>query len=48
MEGEEEQVRNLSNAATSDDVEWTLTRFQGHTTLLMLNISQTATDTAIV
>jgi len=48
MEGERELVCNLSNGAISYDVERTLTLFSRSHHSLMLNISQTATDTAIV
>jgi len=48
MEGEYELVCDLSNGAISNDVERTLTLFSRSHHSLMLNISQTATDTAIV
>ena len=47
MKDEQELVCDLSNGAISNDLERTITLFQGHTTLT-LNISQTATDSAIV
>jgi len=48
MEGEEELVGDLSNGAISNELERTLTLFSRLHHSLMLNISQTATDTAIV
>jgi len=47
MEGELEPVCDLSNGAISNDLEWTLTLFLRSHHSLTLNISQTATDTAI-
>ena len=41
-------IRDLSNGAISNDLEWTLTLFSRSGHSLTLNISQTATDTAIV
>jgi len=48
MEGEYELVCDLSNDATSNDIERTLTPFSRSHHSLTLNIIQTATDTAIV
>jgi len=48
MEGELELVCDLSNGAISNDLERTLTLFSRSHHSLMLNISQTATDTVIV
>jgi len=48
MEGEQERVCYLSNGAISSDLERTLTLFSRSHHSLALNISQTATDTAIV
>ena len=48
MEGEQELVRDLSNGAISNDLERTLTLFSRSHHFLTLNVSQTATDTAIV
>jgi len=48
MEGELELVCGLSNGAISNDLERTLTLFSRSHHPLTLNISQTATDTAIV
>jgi len=48
MEGESEHVCDLSNGAISNDLEQTLTLFSKSNHSLTLNISQTATDTAIV
>ena len=48
MEGEQEHVCDLSNGAISNDLERTLTLFLRSHHSLALNISQTATDTAIV
>jgi len=48
MEGKQELVCDLSNGAISNDLERTLTLFSRSHHSLMLNISQTATDTAIV
>ena len=48
MEGEQDLVCNLSNGAISNDLERTLTLFSRSHHSLTLNISQTATDTAIV
>ena len=48
MEGEYELVWDLSNGATSNNLERTLTLFSRSRHSLTLNISQTATDTAIV
>jgi len=48
MEGEYERVCYLSNGATSNDLERTLTLFSRSHHSLALNISQTATDTARV
>ena len=48
MEGEYELVWDLSNGATSNNLERTLTLFSRSHHSLTLNISQTATDTAIV
>ena len=48
MEGEYELVRGLSNGVTSNDLERTLTLFSRSHHSVTLNISQTATDTAIV
>jgi len=47
MEGELELVRDLSNGGISNDLERTLTVFSRSHNSLTLNISQTATDTAI-
>ena len=47
MEGEQEPVCDLSNGAISNDLELTLTLFSRSHHSLTLNISQTATDTAI-
>jgi len=43
-----ELVRGLSNGAISNDLERTLTLFSRSHHSLALNISQTATDTAVV
>jgi len=48
MEGELELVYSLSNGAISNDLERTLTLFSRSHHCLTLNMSQTATDTAIV
>jgi len=48
MEGESELVCDLSNGAISNDLERNLTVFSRSRHSLTLNISQTATDTAIV
>ena len=48
MEGEYELVGDLSNDAISNDFERTLNLFSKSHHSLTLNISQTATDTAIV
>jgi len=48
MEGEWELGRDLSNGAISNDLERTRTLFSRSHHYLTLNISQTATDTAIV
>jgi len=48
MEGEWEFVCDLSNGAMSNDLERTLTLFSKSHYFLMLNILQTATDTAVV
>jgi len=48
MEGEWELVCDLSNGAISNDLERTLSLFSRSHHYLTLNISQTATDTAIV
>ena len=48
MEGEEELVCDLSNGAIYNDFERTLTLFSRSHHSLTINISQTATDTAIV
>jgi len=48
MEGKYKLVGDLSNGAISNDLEWTLTLFSRSYHSLMLNISQMATDTAIV
>jgi len=48
MEGELELLGDLSNGAISNDLERTLTLFSRSHHFLTLNISQTATDTAIV
>ena len=48
MEGEYELVCDLSNGAISNDLERTLTPFSRSHLSLMLNILQTATDTATV
>jgi len=48
MEGEKELVCDLSNGATSNDLERTLTLFSRSHHSLTLNISQTATNTATV
>ena len=48
MEGEQELVCDLSNGAISNDLERILTLFSRSHHSLRLNISQTATDTAIV
>ena len=48
MEGEQELVFDLSNGAISNDFKRTLTLFSMSHHFLTLNISQTATDTAIV
>jgi len=48
MEGEQELVCDLSNGAISNDLERTLILFSRCTTFFTLNVSQTATDTAIV
>ena len=45
---EQEVICNLSNGAISNDLERTLTLFSRSHRSLTLNISQTATDTAIV
>ena len=47
-EGDDELVCDLSNVAISNDLERTLTLFSRSYHSLTLNISQTATDTAIV
>ena len=47
MEREYELLCNLSNSAISHDLERTLTLFSRSHHSLTLNISQTATDTAI-
>jgi len=46
--GEYELVYDLSNGAISNDLEPTLTLFSRSHHFLTLNISQTATDTAVV
>jgi len=48
MAGEYELVCDLLNGAISNDVERTVTLFSRLHHSLTLNISQTATDTAIV
>jgi len=48
MKGEYELVCDLSNGAIFNDLERTLTPFSRSHHSLSLNISQTATDTAIV
>jgi len=48
MEGEYELVWDLSNGDISNDLEQTLTLFSRSYHSFTLNISQTATDTAIV
>ena len=48
MEGESELVCDLSNGATSNDLERPLTWFSRSRYSSTLNISQTATDTAVV
>jgi len=48
MEGEQELVYYLSNGAISNDLERTLTPCSRSHHSFTLNISQTATDTAIV
>jgi len=48
MEGQYELVCDLSNGAISNYLEETLTLFSRSHHSLTLNISQTATDTAIV
>jgi len=48
MEGEWELVCDLSNGAISNDLGRTLTLLSRSRHSLTLNISQTATDTAIV
>jgi len=48
VEGEQELVCDLSNGSISNDLERTLTLFSRSHHSLMLNISQTATDMAIV
>jgi len=48
MEGEYELVCDILNDAISNDLERTLTVFLRSHHSLTLNISQTATDTAIV
>jgi len=48
MEGEQELVCDLSSDAISNDLEQTLTLFSTSHHSLTRNISQTATDTAIV
>jgi len=48
MEGEYELVCDLLNGAISNDLERTPTLFSRLHQSLMLNISQTATDTVIV
>jgi len=48
MEGEQELVYDLSNGAIFNNLERTLTLFSRSHHYLTLNISQTATYTAIV
>jgi len=48
MEGEQELVCDLSNGAIFNDLKQTITLFSTSHHSLALNISQTATDTAIV
>jgi len=48
MEGEWELVCDLSNGAIYNDLERTLTIFLRSHHFLTLNISQAATDTAII
>jgi len=48
MEGKYELVCDQSNGAISNDLERTLTLFSRSHHSLTINISQTATDTAIV
>jgi len=48
MESEQELVCDLSNGAISNDLERTLTLFSRSNDSFRLNISQTATYTAIV
>jgi len=48
MEGKQELICDVSNGAISNDLERTLTLFSRSHLSLTLNISQTATDTAIV
>jgi len=47
MEGEYELICNLSNGASSNDFEQTLTLFSRSHHSLTLNISQMATNTVI-
>jgi len=47
MEDEQELICDLSNGAISNYLEQTLTLFSRSHHFLMLNISQTDTDTAI-
>jgi len=48
MNGEKELLGDISNGAISNDLERTLTLFSKSHQSLTLNISRTATDTAIV
>jgi len=48
MEGDKELVCDLSNGPISNDLERTLTLYSRSHQSLTLNISQTATNTAIV
>jgi len=48
MEGESELVCDLSNGAIFNDLERTLTLFSRSRHSFTRNISQTATDTAVV
>jgi len=48
MEGEQELVCDLSNGAIFNDLERTLILFSRSHHFFTLNISQTATDTAVV
>ena len=48
MEGEQKLVCDLSNGAISNDLQRNITIFSRSHHSLTLNVSQTATDTAIV